>query len=97
MDTKHTAKLPVRIYHYNIKNDEYWRINDKNNERMAICKDAESAATILLCCNSHEALVAVLKAVKASVIVNNDCSVSYAIDGNIRNLIEQALKLAGEE
>ena len=59
--TKHTAKLPVRIYHYYQDHGDYWQINDKYNNYLAICKDAESAALLLRCCNSHEALVESLK------------------------------------
>ena len=60
--TAHTAKLPVRIYHYYQDHGDYWQINDKYNNYLAICKDAESAALLLRCCNSHEALCDALKA-----------------------------------
>jgi len=65
--TKHTAKLPVRIYHYYQDHGDYWQINDKYNNYLAICKDAESAALLLRCCNSHEALVKALREARRQI------------------------------
>ena len=50
-----------------------------------------NAQRIVKAVNCHDELVEALKAVRASVIVNGDMSISYAIDGDIACLIGKAL------
>ena len=100
---KHTAKLPVRIYHYYQDNGDYWQINDKYNNYLAICKDASSAALLLRCCNSHKALVEALNG-----LISASATVFDHTQAHLKNSVkldyitykanaEQALKLAEEE
>ena len=97
--TARTAKLPVRIYHYYQDHGDYWQINDKYNNYLAICKDAESAALLLRCCNSHEALV---KACRVSLENHLIGECESQKQGKPRycevlEILRSALKLAEEE
>ena len=74
--------------------DKLAKLTDDAHEELLFLIKEQTVERIVKAVNCHDDLVEALKAVMASVIVNDDMSISYAIDGYIAHLIAQALARA---
>ena len=86
------------------KGEWIWQFDPLNPDKIEIVQDGQAifltqsfdnAKRLCQILNSYEDMYEALKAVLASVVCNDDMSISYAIDGLTRCQIDNALSKAG--